>query len=220
MTSQSTSPGRWRLGTAAAGGLCLVSTVVAGIALGDRVPPLDSWILDHLYSRPGTAPATVATAISGVGTIVVLAVLLATVTGLLRRYGARGVRLLPRYGALLAICLTTVAMQAAFRRSGPPVTAQDWTYPSGHVTVLSALAFTTFVISAGLTRMWRAVVLASSTTVVVVVAAGRVTLGEHYLVDVVAALFATVGAGLLAIAALGPAPRSGAMPRGPARAHS
>ncbi|WP_165969382.1 phosphatase PAP2 family protein [Actinomadura sp. KC06] len=207
MTDHSTSMRTWRLRAAAAGGLCLAAMVIAGIALGDRVPPLDTWIVGHLYSRPETAPATVATVISGAGTIVGLVLLLAAAAALLRRWRAGSARLLPRHGVLLVACLATVALQAAFRRPGPPVTSQDWTYPSGHVTVLAALAFTAFVISLELTAAWRATVLAASVTTLAAVSASRVTLGEHYLVDVVAALFATVGAGLLAVAALNLRPR-------------
>ncbi|MFI0366751.1 phosphatase PAP2 family protein [Actinomadura sp. 1N219] len=207
MTEQPSSTRTWRPKAAAAGGLCLAAMVVAGIALDDRVPPLDSWIVGHLYSRPETTPAMIATVISGAGTIAGLALLLAAASGLLWRRRAGGARLLPRHGALLVACLATVALQAAFQRPGPPVTAQDWTYPSGHVTVLAALAFTAFVISRELTAAWRVTVLAGGITTLAAVSASRVTLGEHYLVDVVAALFATVGAGLLTIAVLNLRPR-------------
>ncbi|XVQ06633.1 phosphatase PAP2 family protein [Spirillospora sp. CA-255316] len=202
----------WRLTAAAAGGLCLAAMGIAGVALGERVPPLDSWIVGHLYSRSETTPAVIATVISGVGTIFGLALVLATASSLLRRRGARGARLLPRHGVLLAACLATVALQAAFQRPGPPVTTQDWTYPSGHVTVLGALTFTAFVISMELTARWRVTVLAGSMTMLAAVSASRITLGEHYLVDVVAALFATIGAGLLTVAALNLRPQSAAGP--------
>ncbi len=187
----------WRLRAAVAGGLCLAVVGIAGVALGDRVPPLDSWIAGHLYSRPETTTATIATAVSGVGTLLALAVLLATATGLLRRHRAQGARLLPRYGALLTVCLATVSLQAVFQRPGPPLTAQDWTYPSGHVTVLTALTFTAFAISMSLTPRWRTTVLVGTTVLLVAVAASRITLGEHYLIDVLAALAATTGTGLL-----------------------
>ncbi|TMR04821.1 phosphatase PAP2 family protein [Actinomadura soli] len=207
MTNYSSSMRTWRLKAAAAGGLGLAAMVIAGIALDDRVPPLDTWIVAHLYSRPETAPAMIATVLSGAGTIAGLALLLAAASGLVRRRRARGARLLPRHGVLLVACLATVALQAAFRRPGPPVTSQDWTYPSGHVTVLAALVFTAFVISLELTAAWRVTVLAGGVTTLAAVSASRVTLGEHYLVDVVAALLATIGAGLLAVAALNLRPR-------------
>jgi membrane-associated phospholipid phosphatase len=198
MTHRSPSPDARRLRAAAVGGLCLAAVGIAGAVLGNRVPPLDGWIVGHLYSRPHTAPAVIATVISGVGTLFGLTVLIATVTGLLWRHRARGVRLLPRYGLLLLACLAVLALQAVFQRSGPPVTSQDWTYPSGHVTVLAALIFTAFMISMYLTPAWRVTVLAGGAVMLLLVAAGRVTLGEHYLVDVVAAVPATIGAGLLA----------------------
>jgi membrane-associated phospholipid phosphatase len=212
MPNQSSMTRTWRLRAGVAGGLCLAAVGVAGVVLGNRVPPLDSWIVAHLYSRPETTPAMIATSISGIGTLFGFAVLLAAAICLLLRHRSRGARLLPRYGILLAACLLTVALQAAFRRSGPPVTAQDWTYPSGHVTVLTALAFTAFVISAYLTPKWRVIVFAGSTTMLVLVSASRMTLGEHYLIDVVAALLATIGAGLLTAAALGLSLRSTARP--------
>jgi membrane-associated phospholipid phosphatase len=213
MTDQSPLLSTWRRRAAAAGGLCLAAMGIAGVALGERVPPLDSWIAGHLYFRPESTPAMIATVISGIGTLLVLALLLATASSLLWRRRAQGARLLPRHGALLAACLATVALQAAFQRPGPPVTSQDWTYPSGHVTVLCALAFTAFVISMELAATWRVIVLAGSATTLVAVSASRITLGEHYLVDVVAALFATIGAGLLTLAALNLRPRYGAEPR-------
>jgi membrane-associated phospholipid phosphatase len=181
---------------------------ITGAVLGDRVPPLDSWIVGHFSAGPETASATIATAISGVGTLLGLAVLLAAAACLLWRPEARSV--LPRCGVLLVTCLATVALQPAFRRPGPPLTSQDWTYPSGHVTVFTALVVTAFVISLYLTRGWRVAVLASGATMLVVVSASRMTLGEHYLVDVVAAMVATIGAGLLATAAMGLPPRTAA----------
>ncbi|WUH98664.1 phosphatase PAP2 family protein [Spirillospora sp. NBC_00431] len=213
MTDHSSSTRTWRLKAAGAGALSLAAMLIAGAALDDRVPPLDSWIVGHLYSRPDTTPALIATVISGAGTLLGLALLLATASVLLWRRRAGAARLLPRHGALLVACLATLALQAAFRRSGPPVTTQDWTYPSGHVTVLAALAFTAFVISLELSAAWRVTVLAGGVTMLAAVAASRVTLGEHYLVDVVGALFATIGAGLLTVAALNLRPRGQAAPR-------
>ena len=198
----------WRRRTAVVGGLLIAVVAVAAFVMGDRVPPLDTWIAGNLYSRPETAPAVAATVISGVATLLGFALLLAAAVSLLWRYRGRGAKLLARCGLLLVLCLVTLALQGVFRRSGPPVTAQDWTYPSGHVTVLTALAFTTFAISAYLAPAWRTAVLIAGTTMLVAVSASRVTLGEHYLVDTVAALLATLGVGLLATVVLGLPPRS------------
>ncbi|URN09352.1 phosphatase PAP2 family protein [Actinomadura madurae] len=75
------------------------------------------------------------------------------------------------------------------------------------MTVLSALTFTAIVISMELSREWRVIVVVGSVVTLVAVSASRITLGEHYLVDVVAALFATIGVGLLAVAAMNLRPR-------------
>jgi undecaprenyl-diphosphatase len=82
------------------------------------------------------------------------------------------------------------------------VTTQDWTYPSGHVTVLTALAFTAFVISGQVGPRVRMAIAAGGIAALILVAAGRVISGEHYLLDVVAAFAAVVGVGLLAAVAL------------------
>jgi len=203
MTRESPSTASERLGTVAIGGALLAGVTLAAVLLNGRVPPLDTWILAHLYSRPGTAWAGVATAISGAGTLVAVAVSLAAVGGLLWRRHDRAAGLLARHGVVLSACLATVLLQAVFQRSGPSVSGQDWTYPSGHVTVLTALGFTTLMVCRSLTARWRAVAAGGMASMLLLVAASRVTLGEHFLVDVVAALLATVGAGLLAAVPLG-----------------
>jgi membrane-associated phospholipid phosphatase len=92
--------------------------------------------------------------------------------------------------------MAVIGLQTVFQRSGPPVKADDWTYPSGHAVFVVAFALTAVLISRS------AKVLALISGLVVLVSASRLVLGEHYLVDVVAGIAATTGIGLLAAAAL------------------
>jgi undecaprenyl-diphosphatase len=190
-----------RIRTAALGGAGLAAVVIAALALGDRVPPFDTWIVDHLYAAPGTAAAAAADAVSGIATVFGLGLMVVAVVALLRRRGTPRGSVLIKAAAVLVLCLAVVGLQALFQRSGPPVTTQDWTYPSGHVTVLTALAFTAFVISGQVGPRLRTAVTVSGILALILVAAGRVTSGEHYLLDVVAAFTAVVGVGLLAAVA-------------------
>ncbi|MFG1793667.1 phosphatase PAP2 family protein [Nocardia sp. NPDC049149] len=187
---------------AAVGGSFLALVMLAGVLLRDRVPPLDSWIVDHLYSAPGTARATLATTISGAGSVFGLVVLLSVVGGIWWRLRGAATGLLLRSGALLATCSSTVVLQTVFQRPGPAVTDQDWTYPSGHIVLLAALGGTAVLLSRSLSATWRNAVAGSLIVMIGLVAASRMTLGEHWLIDVVAALVVTVGSGLVAAIAL------------------
>ncbi|WP_433328589.1 phosphatase PAP2 family protein [Spirillospora sp. CA-294931] len=183
--------------TVLAGGLGLGAVLVAGALLGDRVPPLDAWVADHLYAESGFW-ADAAVAVSGAGTILAVVAVLAAAVALWWR--ERSAVLVARCAAVLAACLGTLVLQTVFQRSGPPVTEQDWTYPSGHVVVMTALGFTAVMIARRLPPLWRGVVVPGAAVMIALVGASRVVLGEHYLVDVVAALVATAGVGLLASA--------------------
>ncbi|MGH3804307.1 MAG: phosphatase PAP2 family protein [Pseudonocardiaceae bacterium] len=182
-------------------GMLLVAAVlVTGVLLGESTPPLDTWMVDHWYVEPGTGHARIATVVSGVGTLAVISALVVALTALALQH--KRPRLWLRYLVLLTAGLATVLLQMVFQRAGPPVTAQDWTYPSGHVVIMTAVAFTA-VAAHAMTPSWSIVVTAVGTLGVLAVAASRVTLGEHYFIDVVAAAVATVGVGLLATRALG-----------------
>ncbi|SDK92969.1 undecaprenyl-diphosphatase [Glycomyces sambucus] len=201
-----------RLRTAAIGAACVAAVLLTAIALGDRALPLDLWIVDNLYAAPDSTLGTVAAAVSGLGTLAGAGILIAETAVRLRRERRRALGPLLKAGAVLVLCVAAIGLQALFQRSGPAVTDQDWTYPSGHVTLLAAIAFTAAVVSAHRSRAGRTAVLATGGALVAAVAAGRVVSGEHYLIDVVAAAVAVLGIGLLAGAALGLVPNA-ARPR-------
>ena len=191
-----------RGGTLAQAGVAgVVVVAVFGVVLRDRVPPLDAWMLREWYAEPGTGAARLATAASGVATLMSLVVLVAAAAAQWRS-GASAGRVRCRYLALLGACCATLLSQAAFRRPGPPVVAQDWTYPSGHAVIVTSLAFTGVMLSWHLRSRWRVAITVAAVSAVLLASASRMLLGEHYLIDVVAAMVATTGVGLMAAAAL------------------
>ena len=181
-------------------GACLVAAaLLAGLLLRDVVPPLDAWIVGNLYQPPGTVAAVVATAISGAGTLLGIGALLVGLA-LAWRHGSFG--LLLRHVVVLAACAATVFLQMVFVRPGPPQTDQDWTYPSGHVVVITALACTAVLAARSVPGFRPRPALALAGGAVLLVAASRVVLAEHWLLDVAGAAAATTGVGLIAAFAL------------------
>lgn len=178
------------------GATALAAVSLAGVLLGDDVPPLDAWLLAHLYAEPGAPVAAVATIVSGVGTLAALALLLVATGRLLWRDRRRAAGPLARHLLLLLGSAGALLLQVVFQRPGPPVTAADWTYPSGHA-VVTAAALTAVLLAWPLGPGWRRPVLTVAVGAVLLVSASRVLLGEHYLIDVVAAVTATAGVGLL-----------------------
>jgi membrane-associated phospholipid phosphatase len=177
--------------------MLVAAVALAGLLLGNRVPPVDRWLLSSVYTPLGDPISAIATAVSGVGTLIAVVAFLVSLGFVWRRTHSVGVVL--RHLAVLAAGMSVILAQLVFQRSGPPVTDQDWTYPSGHAVFLTAIAFTVVVAAP---MRWRRVVAMGAATAVALVAASRLVLGEHYLVDVVAAVLATVGVGVLAATAM------------------
>lgn len=161
--------------------------------LGDRVLPWDSWLLEEAYVRPGTTFSEVAVIVSGAGTMVTAAALLVALV--LTAVRCRSAKPLLLSVLLLVLCMTVVLLQVVYQRPGPSVSAQDWTYPSGHAVVITAAAVTTIAASRSLDSSWRTAIAILSVAGVLAVSASRVALGEHYLIDVVMGVMATVGRG-------------------------
>jgi undecaprenyl-diphosphatase len=111
-----------------------------------------------------------------------------------------------------------VLLQDVFQRQGPTA-VPDWSYPSGHVTISTAVAVTAVVLSTHLAAPRRGLVWVATIVAVLLTAASRVTLGEHFLTDVVGAVSGTVGVGVLAAVTLGMLPTArGGDKAGPVRA--
>ncbi|HEY8474251.1 MAG TPA: hypothetical protein VIL37_16660 [Natronosporangium sp.] len=196
-----------------AGLSCLAVAGAAGVLLRDRVPPLDQWLLEHFRAPGDSVSAQAARAVTGLGTLLGLAVLAVALVGVWRSLPAGRLRLLVRAGLVLLICAATATSQAAFQRLGPPVVAEDWTYPSGTGVTVGAMAVTAVVLAYRLSTGWRATVLAAGVAAMVMVSIGRIAVGEHYLLDMAGAALIVTGAGLLVAGLLGllPAARTTAI---------
>lgn len=201
MTTRSIMQTRRLAGTGAA---ALATAVVAGLLLRDVTPPLDRWVLDTLRASPGSAAAGVATAISGIGTLLCLAGLVAGAVAVWRRHRAAATEVLLRSAALGVLSASVLMLQNVVLRPGPPQQPQLSTYPSGHATIVTAIALTAVVLYGVLGPRWRTAAVAAGAILVVLVSASRVVLAEHWLVDVAGAIVATVGVGMLVLAALRP----------------
>ena len=107
-----------------------------------------------------------------------------------------------RIAVLLGLCWVTVLFRHAYRRVRP-IDFPKWSYPSGHVTAVTALAFTSVVACAWLAHRWLRTVVVLAVTAVVLTAASRVVLRMHWFTDTAGAVTGVVGVGLLAGLALG-----------------
>jgi undecaprenyl-diphosphatase len=171
---------------------------VLGAVVRDRWSPLDTWFVRE-FRLPVAAPVVEAAA--AVGTLLAVAGLVLAVVAALRLPTVRA--RLWRHAVLLAACLAVAGTQVLFRRSGPPGAGQDWTYPSGHAAVITAVAVTAVLLCHRSAPDWTRTVLAVEVFAVAVTTASRVVLGEHFPTDVLGAMVGVVGVGLVVTALLG-----------------
>lgn len=177
------------------GGAAIGTAAVLGAVVRDRWSPLDTWFVREF--RPPVA-APVVEAAAGVGMLLAVAGLLLAVAAALRRPAVRAG--LWRHGILLVACAAVAGTQVLFQRPGPPGAGQDWTYPSGHAAVITAVAVTAVVLCRRSAPTWGRAVLVAEVLAVAVATASRVVLGEHFPTDVVGAVAAVVGVGLVVTA--------------------
>lgn len=201
------SMGGLRARLAVGGLVCVAAVTMAGIVLREVTPPADAWVLDHLYAAPGTAAARVATIISFAGTLLLLVMLIAGAIMVWRHQRTEAPGLLLRTLLLLALCGSVFALQGVIGRVGPPQQPDVGTYPSSHATLATAVLFAAAVLYARLGRSWLRGVTVAGGAVLLLVCFSRMVLAEHWMVDVVAGIVATVGVGMFAAALLdiGPA---------------
>lgn len=181
----------------------LAVALVAGVVLRDVTPPADAWLAANASNARGGVLAAVATAVSGVGTLLCLAALAAgAATVAVRRRGDRGARRVARVLVTVPLAASILLSQGLFLRPGPPQQPQAGTYPSGHVAVVTAIAFAAVLLYRELGRKWHRAAVAGAVTAVVLVAASRIVLAEHWLLDGAGAIVGALGIGLLTAAAL------------------
>jgi undecaprenyl-diphosphatase len=179
------------------GAAAIAAAAVLGAVVRDRWTPLDTWF-QREFRLPVSAPLV--EAVAGVGVLLAVTGLgLATVAAL-RRPPERAQ--LWRHAVLLAACAAVAGTQVLFQRPGPPGAGQDWTYPSGHVVVVAAVAVTAVVLCRRSAPAWERAVLVAEVLAVAVTAVSRVVLGEHFPTDVVGAATGVVGVGLVVTALL------------------
>ncbi|MFE2756317.1 phosphatase PAP2 family protein [Actinosynnema sp. NPDC059335] len=107
-----------------------------------------------------------------------------------------------RCAALLAVCWATVFARHAYQRVRP-IDFPKWSYPSGHVTAVTAVAFTGVVLCAWMARRRLRLAVALACAAVLATAASRVVLEMHWFTDTLGAVLAVVGVGLVVARALG-----------------
>lgn len=144
----------------------LAAMMLAGVLLRDVTPPADAWLVDHAWAAPGSRLAAVATAIGGVGTLLCLAALTAgaVAAAVVRRRAGRGVGYVARVLVTVPLAASVLLLQGLFLRPGPPQQPQVGTYPSGHVAVVTAIAFAAVLLYRELGRGWHRVTLAGGLT--------------------------------------------------------
>jgi membrane-associated phospholipid phosphatase len=171
----------------------IAAMAVLGALVRERWSPLDTWVIREarMPGGPLIGAAGAAVLVSGAGLVL-------TTAAALRQPAVR--RLLWRHAVLLTACAAVATTQVLFQRPGPPGAGQDWTYPSGHATVVTAVAVTAIVLCHRAAPRWVLPVLVVEALAVVVTTASRVVLGEHFPTDVLGAVAGVVGVGLVVTA--------------------
>ncbi|ALG08452.1 hypothetical protein AOZ06_17395 [Kibdelosporangium phytohabitans] len=154
-------------------------------------------IIDGVQIPPGSVLHQASLAVSTIGVLACLAILVAVAV----RARPRGVDLLLCAGFLL-LCAAVAVLQFVFQRPGPPGQPLGFSFPSGHASISGALAVTSVVIAAVFVRSWLRAVLILQCTAVLFTMAARIALAEHYLSDVVGAALGVCAVGLLGVAAV------------------
>jgi membrane-associated phospholipid phosphatase len=194
MASHDLAPGpRARL--LVVGAAAIAAAAVLGAVVRDHWSPLDTWVVRE-FRLPLDAPLV--EAVAGMGALLAVAGLGIAVAAALRRPTVRA--RLWHHAVLLAACVAVAGTQVFFQRPGPPGAGQDWTYPSGHAAVVTAIAVTAVVLCRRSAPAWARSVLIAEVLAVAVTTASRVALGEHFPTDVVGAVAGVVGVGLVVTA--------------------
>ncbi|GAA0264428.1 hypothetical protein GCM10010492_76800 [Saccharothrix mutabilis subsp. mutabilis] len=183
---------------ASVGVVLAVASVVLGVSVDGAPPELDSTLRGAVVGLgPGIERAAdvVSLVLSpGLATI-------ALVSLVLRAWLGRDV-LVFKAAVLLAVCWASVLSRWFYLRVRP-VEYDLPSYPSGHVTAVTAVSVTAVVLCAHLRPALVRRVVAASVAAVVLTAASRVVLEMHWFTDTVGAVLATTGVGLVAALALG-----------------
>ncbi len=196
MTSRDLAPDR-RTRLLVGGAAAIAIAAALGVVVRDRWSPLDTWFVREF--RLPVEPRAIE-ALAGAGVLLAVAGLVLAVASALRLPAVRA--RLWRHAVLLAACAAVAGTQALFQRPGPPGAGQDWTYPSGHAVVVTAVAVTAVALCRRAAPPWARAVLVAEALAVAVTTASRVVLGEHFPTDVLGAVVGVVGVALVVTALL------------------
>jgi undecaprenyl-diphosphatase len=196
MTSRDLAPDR-RTRLLVGGAAAIAIAAALGVVVRDRWSPLDTWFVREF--RLPVEPRAIE-ALAGAGVLLAVAGLVLAVASALRLPAVRA--RLWRHAVLLAACAAVAGTQALFQRPGPPGAGQDWTYPSGHAVVVTAVAVTAVALCRRAAPTWARAVLVAEALAVAVTTASRVVLGEHFPTDVLGAVVGVVGVALVVTALL------------------
>jgi membrane-associated phospholipid phosphatase len=191
-----------RRATLTVGLSCLLAAIALGVLVRAFPPGLDAWAVDLLYVPEDSALGRLATAVSGIATIVALAGAVVVIVAARSRLNGG---LVLRYAAVLALGLATMAAQYVFQRPGPPQ-QPDWTYPSGHATFVTAFVLLAALVAHHQLERKQAAVIGVGLIVFGATGVARVALAEHYPTDLAGGALAVLGVGLTTAVALGLVP--------------
>ncbi|MFD7653305.1 phosphatase PAP2 family protein [Actinosynnema sp. NPDC059797] len=174
-----------------------LSSLVLGLSVRREVPTLDR-DLNLAAAELGPNLTHAATVISFVLSPGLATIALTSLA--LRALLARDALVL-RAAVLLAVSWSTILVRYGYQRIRP-IEYPQWAYPSGHVTAVTAVAFTGVVLVGHLARRHLGAAIALAVTAVALTAASRVVLHMHWFTDTVGAVLAVLGVGLVTARAL------------------
>ncbi|MCG8916859.1 phosphatase PAP2 family protein [Actinokineospora sp. PR83] len=206
---------RWLLGV----GLLLVAAFVAlGLTVSGVTPGVDRFVAEALGGGFAGDVGSVASVLSDVfGPVLPIAMGagLLVRAAVVRTTDRDRSRLLLKAVVVLVLCRVVSFVKPLFARARPRE-YPDFSFPSGHVTSVAAVAFTAAVLCAWLARPRLRACAFWGGLAVLVAALCRILLDVHWLTDTVGAVVGVLGVGLLASAALGllppPAGEAGSRP--------
>lgn len=184
--------------------LLVVAFVALGLTVSGVTPGVDRFVAESLGGGFAGDVGSVASVVSDVlGPVlpIVLGVGLLVRAAVVRTDRDQS-HLLLKAVVVLVLCRLVSFVKPLFARARPRE-YPDFSFPSGHVTSVAAVAFTAAVLCAWLARPRLRACVFWGGLAVLVAALCRILLDVHWLTDTVGAVVGVLGVGLLASAALG-----------------
>ncbi|WP_086825260.1 phosphatase PAP2 family protein [Allokutzneria sp. NRRL B-24872] len=208
-----TAPSRPLLATV--GGVLFAACVVLGSLVDTHPPSIDVWFVEAFRGEHDELLGRIIKPVTDVfGPALALTLMVTLVFGF-GYYTGVGDRaragVVVRAALVLGLSWAVVQLKAVFTRTRPRVFPGE-SFPSGHVTAVTAVAVTVVVLIVWSGRELARWLPGALAFVVLLAASCRVMLGVHYLTDVIGAFMGALGVGLLVSAAVWP-PGKGVLSR-------